>query len=124
MNLFQILNYAGAIITITFGILGLCFPNKASKLTGLMPTNKASFAEFRGTLGGSFLVMGIMPIVTAHPMAYLITGLFWMGAAFGRIVSIILDNGFKEQKNNVSVFGEAFFGLLLLIGNPYLNNLL
>jgi hypothetical protein len=49
-------------------------------------------------------------------MAYLFTGLFWWGAAAGRVLSIFLDNGFTDPKN-IGLIGELLFGLLLVIGN-------
>jgi Domain of unknown function (DUF4345) len=116
MQLKTILNTIGCVITIGFGLLGFLFPAKASELTGLQTTVPSSFADLRGTFGGAFLVMGIFPLIVKHPMAYLFTGLFWWGAAAGRVLSIFLDNGFTDPKN-IGLIGELLFGLLLVIGN-------
>jgi hypothetical protein len=115
--MYQIINNLGAIITICFGLMGLVTPHLASKFTGLTATNKTSFAEFRGTFGGMFVVMGAIPLLTHQPLAYFTTGLFWMGAAFGRIVSIILDKGWNEPKNIGGIFVEALIGGTMLLGN-------
>jgi hypothetical protein len=55
-----------------------------------------------------------------HPLAYFMTGLFWVGASFGRIVSIILDKGHNEPKNIAGVFVEALIGGTMLLGNTIL----
>jgi hypothetical protein len=107
----------GAIATIGMGCLGLFAPNAASRFTGLNASNKTAFAEFRATFGGMFVVMGLIPLITNEPLAYFTAGLVWLGAAAGRVVSIILDKGFDEPKNVGGVAFEAAFGLLLLAGS-------
>jgi hypothetical protein len=117
VTIFQILNIIGAIATIGMGCLGLFAPNAASRFTGLTTSNKTAFAEFRATFGGMILVMGLIPLLTNEPLAYLMAGLVWLGAAAGRVVSIILDKGFNEPKNVGGVAFEATFGVLLLAGS-------
>ena len=51
------LNSAGAAVTILMGCLGLFFPEKASALTGLVASTPAARAEFRGTLGVTFMFL-------------------------------------------------------------------
>lgn len=117
MNFLHILNIIGAIATIGMGCLGLFAPHTASRVTGLTATNKTAFAEFRATFGGMFVVMGLIPLITNEPLAYLMAGLIWFGASAGRVVSIILDGGFSEPKNLGGVIFEAAFGVLLLAGS-------
>jgi hypothetical protein len=118
VSIFQILNVIGAIATIGVGCLGLFAPHAASCFTGLNASNKTAFAEFRATFGGMFVVMGLIPLLTNdEPLAYFMAGLVWLGAAVGRVVSIILDKGFSEPKNVAGVAFEAAFGLLLLAGS-------
>jgi hypothetical protein len=119
MSTSSIFNALGAVGTIGMGCLGLLTPHSASKFTGLKATNKTSFAEFRATFGGSFVLMGLIPLVTDNSWAYFMAGMFWLGASGGRIVSIVLDRGHKEAKNVGGVFFEAAFGLLLLVGSPH-----
>jgi hypothetical protein len=118
MTTFQIINIIGAIATIGMGCLGLFTPHAASRFTGLNASNKTAFAEFRATFGGMFVVMGLIPLLTNEPLAYLMAGLVWLGAAAGRIISIIFDRGFDEPKNFGGVAFEAAFGILLLAGSP------
>jgi hypothetical protein len=52
-----------------------------------------------------FIVMGAIQLLSHQPLAYFTTGLFGMGAMFGRIVSIIFDKGWNKLRN----FGGVFF---------------
>ena len=58
------LNVAGAVITTAMGFFGLLFPAKASSLTGLKAVTVAGRAEFRGTLGVTFILLGLTPLLT------------------------------------------------------------
>lgn len=112
-----ILNITGCIITISFGLLGFLFPDQASKLTGLQATAPSAIAELRGTFGGAFLVIGIFPLIVKKQMAYLIVGLFWWGAATGRVLSVFADGGINDPKNFGGLIIEILVGALLVIGN-------
>jgi hypothetical protein len=111
----DLLNNIGAIITMWMGCLGLFFPQKASELTGLTPTTPAGRAEFRGTLGVTFIFLGLVPVVTQNEIAFLTVGLCWLGAAIGRLISICLDKG-NEAKNWIAVGFECGIATLLLVG--------
>jgi hypothetical protein len=118
MRLVDVLNITGAVLTTAMGCLGLFAPTAASRFTGLTATSKTSFAEFRATFGGMFVVMGLVPLLTGEPLAYLVSGLAWFGAALGRLVSMVADAGYREPKNLGGVVFEACFGALLLAGSP------
>jgi Domain of unknown function (DUF4345) len=113
----DILNIIGALITISMGCLGLFFPSKASELTGLTATTPAGAAEFRGTLGVTFIFLGLVPLLTLNPYAYLTVGVCWLGAAIGRVISIVVDNG-NQPKNWGGVGFESVIATLLLVGKP------
>jgi hypothetical protein len=117
MSVADVLNTVGALGTIGMGCLGLLTPKAASNFTGLTASNKTSFAEFRATFGGSFVLMGAVPLISGNSWAYFMTGMFWLGAAGGRVVSIVLDAGHKESKNIGGVFFEGAFAALLLAGS-------
>jgi Domain of unknown function (DUF4345) len=123
MAIDQVLNVMGASVTIAMGLMGLLIPKIAAKITGLSATNKTAFAEFRATFGGMFVVMGLLPIWTGSAMAFGMVGCIWLGAAFGRLLSVLLDEGYKEVKNIVGIGFEAGIGLLLLAGSPYSKSL-
>lgn len=117
MKATKILNTVGCVITIGFGLLGLLFPEKASELTGLQATAPRGMAEFRGTFGGAFVLMGVLPLLAKQPIAYLLSGLIWWGAVAGRIISLFADNGFSDSQNFGGLAFEFLFGLLLVFGN-------
>jgi Domain of unknown function (DUF4345) len=117
MNVTSIVNNIGAVGTLGMGCLGFFRPHAASRFTGLTATNKTAFAEFRATFGGSFVLMGLAPLISQSRWAFCMAGLFWLGAAAGRVVSIALDGGHRESKNVGGVFFEGAFGVALLVGN-------
>jgi hypothetical protein len=120
MALIETINMSGAAATLGMGCLGLLAPNVASQLSGLTATGKAGFAEFRATFGGMFIAMGLIPILSGHPMAYFMAGTIWLGAAFGRIVSVVVDRGHSDPNNFIGIAVEAIFGILMLVGSPFL----
>lgn len=111
------LNSMGAAITALMGCLGLFFPDKASALTGLVAATPAARAEFRGTLGVTFLFLGAVPLVTQNPYAFLTAGACWLGAAIGRIISIVADSG-NNANNWGAVAFECAVAALMLAGEP------
>lgn len=117
MTIFDALNVLGAILTILFGLLGLLFPRKASELTGLQAPTKAAFAEFRGTFGGAFVAIGVVPLILGSPAGFLVSASCWWGAAIGRGVSMVVDKGYRDSKNLAGLVLEGVIGLLLVVGN-------
>jgi hypothetical protein len=113
----ELLNNAGAVITILMGCLGLFFPGRASSLTGLSPKSAEARAEFRGTLGVTFLLLGLYPLLSQSPHAFLTAGLCWFGAALGRVVSIFAD-GCNTPKNWMTTALELLPAGLLIWGEP------
>ena len=71
-----------------------------------------------GTLGITFILLGLAPVVTDSPAAYLAVGAAWTGAGLGRMVSIFLDDA-RTGKNWVAVGFELAFGLVLISGAPF-----
>lgn len=111
------LNSAGAAVTVLMGCLGLFFPRKASALTGLVAATAAARAEFRGTLGVTFIFLGAVPLVSQSPDAFLTAGTCWLGAAIGRIISIFADDG-NDTRNWGAVAFECMLAILMLSGEP------
>jgi hypothetical protein len=119
MSTTSVLNTIGAVGTVGLGCLGLFAPKLASKMSGLSPTipeDLTAFAEFRGTFGGSFALMGLVPLISGNKWAYFMAGMFWLGASGGRFLSLILDRGYRDLKNVGGVFFEGGFAALLLVG--------
>ena len=114
----EILNIAGAIITVLMGCLGLLLPQRAAAFTGLTAVTAPGRSEFRSTFGGLFLLAGSIPLLTMLPAAFPVVGLSWAGAATGRIVSIFADNA-NLPNNWIAVLFEAAIAALLLVGGPF-----
>lgn len=115
MTLWTVLNVCGALGTAGMGALGLLAPRVCARLVGLKPLHPAGAAEFRATFGGLFLALGLTPLVTGEPAAFLVGGLAWAGAALGRVVSVVVDRG-RTRANLIAVGVEAAFAGLLLAG--------
>lgn len=107
----------GAVITAAMGCLGLFLPARAAVLTGLTATTVEARAEFRGTLGVTFLFLGAMPLVSQDAKVFLTVGLAWLGAGLGRVISIVADGG-NTGKNWGAVAYEAAIAALLISGAP------
>ena len=106
---------AGAVATTAMGGLGLAAPRVCAKLVGLRATSLAGFAEFRATYGGVFLVLGLGPLATSSPDIFLMSGLAWLAAAAGRILSIVVDGTF-DSPNVRAVIVEFAFAISLVAG--------
>jgi hypothetical protein len=115
----DLINMIGASATILMGCLGLFFPNRASAFTGLTASTVEARAEFRGTLGITFILLGLFPLLTQSPYAFATVGLCWAGAALGRVVSIFVDRA-QTPKNWAGVVFETMFATLLLMGQPFI----
>jgi hypothetical protein len=111
-------NIAGIVLTLLMGCLGLFFPNRASQLTGLEARTPPGFSEFRATFGGALVFGSVFALVTLSPIAFLSAGLWWAGAAFGRVVSIFADKS-STAKNWAAVVFESVAGASLMIGAPF-----
>lgn len=114
----EMLNIAGASVTVLMGCLGLFFPKRAATFTGLKAVTDPGRSEFRSTFGGLFLFAGMAPLILTMPATFLVLGLSWAGAAVGRVVSILVDNA-DTPKNRIAAAFEAAIATLLLIGDPF-----
>lgn len=111
------LNLVGAIGTVGMGLLGLLAPTRASAFVGLKPLTPAGRSEFRATYGGLWIALGLVPLLSGEPLAYLMAGLCWALTAAGRLVSILLDRASDPRNWGATVF-EGVFAALLLAGAP------
>lgn len=107
------LNHTGAAITVLLGLLGLFLPSKAAAFVSLSTDGPIGRSEIRATYGGFFLLLGLGCLFLHTPPAFLIAGLAWLGAAGGRLFSILIDRA-ASSKNFGGVVFEAGIGLLLI----------
>lgn len=109
-----VLNNLGAAITAGLGVMGLIRPDAAAAFTAIRPEGLVGVSEIRATYGGFFIVLGAFALYAQTPEAFLIPGLAWLGAAGGRLVSIVVDRS-RAPKNFGAVAFEVAIGALLLM---------
>lgn len=109
-----VLENAGAAITALLGLMGLVRPSAAAAFTSLEPKGRIGISEIRATYGGFFLALGLCALWLQEPLAFQIVGLAWIGAAGGRLLSVIVDAS-RERKNLGGIVFEAGMGALLLV---------
>ncbi len=87
------LNAIAALLTIGFGLFGFLAPAYTANALDLAPTTSTmGLSEMRASVGGLFVVTGIAVLLLNNPMAYVMLGVVYSGAALGRFVSVVLDN--------------------------------
>jgi hypothetical protein len=114
MDVSDLANIAGALITAALGLMGLVRPAAAATFTSMSPVGKLGVSEIRATYGGLFLFMGVFALIVHEPLAYQVLGWAWVGAAAGRAVSVVVDAS-RESKNFGGIAFEGVIGALLLI---------
>ena len=89
------LQWATALITIFFGLLLLFAPRVSFRILRLQthPNHPEALAEGRGTMAGFYLGLGSSCIIYDQPFLWLALGISWGFTAFGRLISILSDNG-------------------------------
>lgn len=103
----------GALLTLALGLMGLVRPDAASAFTNVQPVGVIGRSEIRATYGGFFLLLGATCLATQEPWAFTTVGLAWLGAAAGRLASVVLDES-REAQNFGGIAFEGVIGLLLL----------
>ena len=103
----------GAVLTLALGLLGLFAPGKAAEMVELSARTHPGRSEFRATYGGLFVGLGLVPLATQEPVAFVVAGAAWLGAALARVVSIALDRALSP-KNWLAVGFEGGIGALCL----------
>lgn len=89
------LAWSSAAATVLFGILALFAPRITLRLLRLQTTadHPEAVAEIRATMAGFPLGLGLTAMLLAQPLLYLALGFAWGFTAFGRLVSMLSDNG-------------------------------
>jgi len=85
-----------AAFTMLLGLLLLFAPGSMMRLMRLqtLPERTAALAEIRGRMAGFYLGVSLTAILLAQPLIYLALGFSWLFTAFGRLVSMLSDDGF------------------------------
>lgn len=113
----ETLNIAAALLTMGFGAFGFLAPRYTAAVLDLEPTQSTmGLSEMRASVGGLFVIAGLAAIWLAEPLAYAMLGFAFLGAAFGRVLSLICD---APPLRKVLIFGgiEAALAAWLLWAN-------
>jgi hypothetical protein len=108
----QMIGSLGAVLSIALGLFGLIFPSSAAKLVAVQPLGRLGTSEIRATYGGLFIGLGAACLYLQHPIAYFVGGAAWLGAAVGRLISVLIDSSYSS-KNFGGICLEGFIGSAL-----------
>ncbi|HSJ56530.1 MAG TPA: DUF4345 family protein [Anaerolineae bacterium] len=114
MDVIEILQIVAAIATALVGLVSLAVPEKVKGFTGLDVSTARGLTEMRAILGGSFVGLGIAPLILNEPAAYAMLGIVYLATAVARVIGIVIDRS-GETSNYASVAWEVLFGILLLL---------
>lgn len=114
MNILQILQYIGCILTVLVGAYALISPKSAANFTGLTPQGGRGVTEIRVILGMLFIVAGLFPILAASAVAFQMLGYIYFFVGIARLISIFVDKS-GNQSNWFSVAFEIVFGIILIL---------
>lgn len=112
-----ILNTIACLLTIGFGLFGFLAPRYTAAALDLETTKSTmGLSELRASVGGLFVVAGVAALWLNAPMAFVMLGFSYAGAALGRGVSLLLD---QPPRGKVLVFGgiEAALALWFIWAN-------
>jgi hypothetical protein len=92
MTLIDASNLIFALLSIGLGAIGWLAPRYVMEVLDTAPTKSSmGLSEVRASAGALFVGLGVGAILISSSDAYAILGAAWLGAAVGRITSIILD---------------------------------
>jgi len=117
MTALDLINMGVALLTIVLGMMGWLAPRWTMQQLDMQagPTNMA-YTEVSAVSGCLFVGMGLGAILLNEPMAWVVLGLAYGGAAVGRVTSILRDNAASRQ--SWTFFGcEAGLAAWLILAN-------
>lgn len=81
-----------ALLTIGLGLFGFLAPRYTLGALDLRQGDTAmGLSEMRASVGGLFVAVGAVCLITGAPAAYLMLGVVYAGAGLGRALSLIVD---------------------------------
>ena len=88
----EFINFALALVSIAFGMVGWLAPRYTMEVVDLRPGNTSMGpGEVRAASGALFVGLGVGALIIGTPAAYAMIGFAWGGAGIGRLTSLILD---------------------------------
>lgn len=87
--------WTSALATVVFGLLLMFAPRIAFRVLRLTTAeaHPNAIAQARATMSGFYLGLGLCCILFAQPMLYIALGVSWAFTVFGRIISMMSDQG-------------------------------
>jgi uncharacterized membrane protein HdeD (DUF308 family) len=109
------LAWVSAAVTVLFGAILLFAPGISFRMLRLAPKpeHPEAYAAARANMAGFYLGLGLSALLLAQPLLYMALGFSWLFTAFGRIVSMMSDQGNKLYNWLWLVFDLALSGLAL-----------
>ena len=114
MNLLTILKISAAVFTIAFGLYSMIVPRAIKGFTGLDVTGPRGVTEIRAVMGGTFVGLGLAPLLLGAPAAYQTLGIAYFVIAAVRVASMFLDKSVMSS-NIISVVSEVVLGVILIL---------
>lgn len=114
MTALAILKTVAAVVTLATGLLSLIRPRSVQGFTGLDVSGPRGVTEIRAVLGGAFIALGAVPLLTRTPDAFRMLGIVYLLIGVTGIVGLILDKSL-ERSNLISLAVEIIFGGILVL---------
>ncbi len=109
-----IMKIIAAVVTIITGLYSLLRPTQITGFTGIQATGGRGVTEIRAIFGGLLIALGVYPLVSSEPTAYIMLGIAYLAIGAVRLVSIFLDRS-AEKSNWISLGVEIVLGTLLIL---------
>lgn len=110
------LAWTSAVLTILIGLFLLFAPETGLRTYRLqtLPDHPEAVATARANMAGFQLGLGISCVLLAQPLLYLALGICWALTGFGRLVSMLSDDG-NTLYNWIALALEIVLALLALL---------
>lgn len=117
MTAVDIVNFLVAVLTIGLGLAGWLAPRWTMEQLDMRPgPSNMAYTEVSAASGCLFVGLGLGAIMLNEPLAWVIMGFAYAGAAIGRITSIFRDDAASRQ--SWTFFGcEAALASWLVLAN-------
>ena len=101
MDAVQAINFILAVVSIGFGALAFFWPDYALRALSLQTVEGRTDgkSELRGASGGAFMALGAAGALfgPAWPVAWVMMGVHYAGAAIGRLLSFAVDRSGSQK---------------------------
>jgi len=112
----EILNVVFALTSIGLGCFGWLAPRYTMGALDMADGGSTmAMSEVRASAGALFFGMGIGALILGGPVAYAMLGFCWIGAAIGRLTSVVMDG--RSKKKWVYFWVESVVGVAALVVN-------